>query len=111
MAQSKSECMRFVHSCCSLVLFCSRNALDSGCDLRRLIEMGQLVQPWSVCVAVPYNLAHQVTSALPCVVPCTLVMHITQGPLSGIGTGPIRWQPQQHKAWGGAHHCSTALAF
>ena len=47
---SKSECMRFIHSCCSLVVFFSRNALDSGCDLGLLIELGQPVQPWSVFV-------------------------------------------------------------
>src|SRR5438034_43359 len=47
-AYPKSECMRFVHSSCSLVLFFSSDALDSGCDLRRLIEVGQLVQPRSV---------------------------------------------------------------
>src|SRR5215470_1250521 len=57
---SKSECMRFVHSCCSLVLFFSRNALDSGCALRLLINMGPLVQPRSVCVEVPHNIAHQI---------------------------------------------------
>jgi hypothetical protein len=50
VCRSKSECKRFVHSCCSLVVFFSRNALDSGCDLRLLIEMGQLVQPRSVVV-------------------------------------------------------------
>src|SRR5207237_5000545 len=36
--QPKSECIRFVHSCCSLGLFFSSNALDSGCDLRLSIE-------------------------------------------------------------------------
>src|SRR6266571_2347944 len=47
---SKSECMRFVHSCCSLVLFFSSDAFDSGCDLRLIIEVRQLVQPRSVCL-------------------------------------------------------------
>ena len=33
-----------------LVLFFSGDALDSGCDLRRIIEVGQLGQPWSICL-------------------------------------------------------------
>jgi hypothetical protein len=54
--RSKSECIRFVHSCCWLVLFFSSDALDNGCDLRLIIEMGQRVQPWSIFFQVPYNI-------------------------------------------------------
>src|SRR6266581_7428799 len=57
---SKSECIRFVHSCCSLGLFFSGYELDSGCDLRLIIEVGQFVQPWSVCLQVPYNITDHI---------------------------------------------------
>src|SRR6266699_4339178 len=56
----KSECIRFVHSCCSLGLFFSGYELDSGCDLRLIIEVGQFVQPWSVCLQVPYNITDHI---------------------------------------------------
>src|SRR4029450_6076227 len=94
---TKSECIRFVHSCCSLVLFFSSDALDSGGDLRLSIEMGQLVQPWSICLQVPYHITHDIASALPFVVPRAFIMHITKGSLDGIGSRPQRWGPKQLK--------------
>jgi len=57
----KSECMRFVQSCYSLVLFFDSNALDSGGDLTLLIEVGQLVQPRSVFVQVAHNIMDHIT--------------------------------------------------
>ena len=58
---SKSECIRFVHSRGYPVLFFKSNACDSGCDLRGIIEVRQLIQPRSVCMEVPHHIANQIT--------------------------------------------------
>jgi hypothetical protein len=34
---SKSECISFVHLCCSLGMCCGSDALDSGSDLRLVV--------------------------------------------------------------------------
>ena len=47
---------------------------------------------------MPYHITDQIAQALPFVVPRAFIMDIAKGPLNGIGTGTIRWQPQQHKA-------------
>jgi len=36
----------------------SSDAFDSSCDLRLIIEVGQLVQPWVIFLQVPYNTDH-----------------------------------------------------
>ena len=96
---TKSAHKRFVHSCSQLALFFGGYTLDSRCDLRCIIELGEFVLPWSIFVHVPLDSLHQVTEAFSCVVPCALVMHITERSLNGIGPWTIRWQPQQFKAW------------
>ena len=45
-----------------------------------------------------HHIANEIPSALPFVVACTLVMHITKGALYGIGSRTIRRQPQPLKA-------------
>jgi hypothetical protein len=75
------------------------HALDSRCDLRCIIELGEFVPPWSIFVHVPLDILHQVTEAFSCVVPRALVLHITERSLNGIGPWTIRWPPQQCKTW------------
>ena len=92
-APTKSECIRFVHACCSLGLFFSSDALDNGCDLRRIIEMGQRVQPWAIVFQVPYHIIDHSAYALPLVVPRAFIMDIAPGALYGMGSRTIRRQP------------------
>jgi hypothetical protein len=92
-------------------LFFSSDALDSGGDLRLSIEMGQLVQPWSICLQVPYHITDHIASALPFVVPCAFLMDIAKGSLDGIGSRTIRWQPQQLKARRGCEPLPDRFGF
>jgi hypothetical protein len=91
--------MTFVHSCGNLGLLLSGDVLDRCCDLRGIIEMGEPVLPWAILFQRPLDILHQVTEAFPFVIPCALIMHITEGPLNGIGPGAICWQPEQGKSW------------
>ena len=90
--------MRFVHSRCKLGLFLCGYALDSRCDLRGILELGAFVLPWSIFVHVLLNILHQVTEAFAFVVPCALVMHLTERPLNRVGTWAVCREPKQRKA-------------
>jgi len=73
------------------------NILGRCCDLRGIIELGEFVLPWPVLLHMPLDILYQIAEAFPFVVPCALVMHITERPLNRISPRTIRQQPQQLK--------------
>src|SRR5262252_1774530 len=82
---SKSGHRRFVHSRRELGLFRGGYVFNRCCDLRGIIELREFVLPWSICLPMPLDILHQVMEAFPFVVPCALVMHITEHPLKRVG--------------------------
>jgi hypothetical protein len=89
--------MRFVHSRCKLGLFLGGYALDSRCDLRCIIEPGEFVLLWSIFLHVLLDVLHQIVEAFPFMVPCTLVVYITEHPLNRVGPRTVRRQPEHLK--------------
>jgi hypothetical protein len=86
-------------------------ALGSRCDLRGIIEPGELVLPWAIFLHVLLDVLHQVTEALPFVVPGTLVVHIAERPLTRMSTWTIGWQPDQGKLWMGCQPLLDGFGF
>ena len=82
--------MRFVHSRCHPGLFLGGYVLDRCCDLRGIIEMGEFVPPWTICLHVLLDVLYQIAEAFPFVVPCAFVMYIAEDPLNRIGTRTVR---------------------
>ena len=82
--------MRFVHSCCHLGVLLGAYALNRRCDLRGIIELGEFVLPRSIFLHLPLYILHEVAEAFPFVVPCALVMHITERPLNWVGPWAVR---------------------
>jgi hypothetical protein len=95
---AKSGHMRFVHSRCQLGLCHGGYALDSRCDFRGIIELGEFVLPWAICLHVLLDVLHQIAEPFPFMVPCALVVHIAERPLNRIGTRTVRRQPEHLKA-------------
>ena len=89
--------MRFVHSRRKFGVLLRGYTLDSRCDFRCIIELGELVLPWSIFAYVLLDVLHHIAETFPFVVPCALIMDIAERSLNGIGPWTIRWQPQQHK--------------
>src|SRR5262249_38043084 len=77
---------------------CRSDALDSGCDLRRIREVGPLGEPWSVGWPGPYNRTDHSASALPCVGPRACILDSTDGAFWGMGSRTICRAPQPHTA-------------
>ena len=46
---------------------------------------------------MPLDVLHQVAEAFAFVVPCALIMHITERPLNGVGPWTVGRQPEQLK--------------
>ena len=64
-----------------------------------IIEPGEWILPWSICLYVLLDVLHQIVETFPCMIPCALVMHIAERPLNRVGTRTVRRQPEQHEAW------------
>jgi len=61
--------------------------LDHSCACWGLIELRELVPPWSLRVSVRLDLLPQIAETLPCVRPWALVLPIATRPLTRGGTG------------------------
>jgi hypothetical protein len=91
--------MRFVHSRGKLGVFRGGYTLDSRCNLRCIIEPGELGLPWSMFLHVWLNALYQIAGTFPLMVPCTRVVHLAEGPLTGVGPRTVRRQPAHLTTW------------
>ena len=94
---TKSGHMRFVHSRCYPGFFLGGYVLDRCRDLRGIIEMGELIRPWSIFLHVPLDVLYQITESFPLVIAGAFVMDIAEDPLNRIGTRTVRRQPEHLK--------------
>jgi hypothetical protein len=79
--------MRFVHSRCQLGLCHGGYTLDSRRDLRSIIELGEFVPPWAICLHVLRDVLHQIAETFPFMVPCALVVYIAKRLSIGLARG------------------------
>src|SRR3954452_2310219 len=79
-------------------LFLLPECLQSRCDFRLLIEAGKLIRPGAIPVQMSAYIGDQVAEPFAFVIPCDLVMRVTEDPLDGIGPWTVRRKPQQFEA-------------
>jgi len=94
--------MRFVHSRCYPGFFLGGYVLDRCRDLRGIIEMGELIRPWSIFLHVPLDVLYQITESFPFVSAGAFVMDIAADPLNRIGARTVCRQPE---------HLTTGVAY
>ena len=59
--------------------------MESGGDIRFLIQTGQLIRPRTIMVQMAAYVDHPVRQALPLVMACDFVVRVTEGAFKGVG--------------------------
>ena len=85
---SKSFHMRLVHSRCDLQR-AGGQSFDGRRDLGCVIEMGELVLPWTVDGEMLFDIGDQISEPFAAVVAGAVVVHIAEGSLDGVGSRAV----------------------